>query len=289
MRVKRINPCLILLVAALPLASSLLAILLSSAGHVDELSMQLSLYPLQISLFAIGFALLVLVRQGHSTTRLASSTFLFLLALVFTNAAISGGSHLLGMILVQRTRNWGFIMLDSVICLPAYGIFMARFLGVPLQKNSYIRLFLFGLILSPMNQLAMAIFPLSLAFELSNSSWYLAAGLALYYESIVTQEAALPEQKQVFSPGIPLKFGIGLAFIPPFLIACGVTASLITSFDGYCYGFTDGKWGCSLWDFLMIQFGYALMFFSMPFIGWVGFILLMTRFKNVLRQGRQTL
>jgi hypothetical protein len=61
--------------------------------------------------------------------------------------------------------------------------------------------------------------------------------------------------------------GYLLAGLVPFLVTLLMT--LITSmfyFKGTCYGFTEGNWDCSFWDYLLGELYFAYTFF-LPAIG----------------------
>ena len=103
----------------------------------------------------------------------------------------------------------------------------------------------------------------------------LAYGLAF----VLALLAGLNRAKPV---GVYLATIAGLLFLP-LVINIGFTAAAAPfHYDGTCYGFTDGKWECGLWEYAVLQMDYAFLFTIFFNMLWFGLLLLMCGTNLVL-------
>ena len=70
------------------------------------------------------------------------------------------------------------------------------------------------------------------------------------------------------------------------LLAIPTVALIVTttSWDGTCYGFTDGSWACSWREYFSNQLGYMAMFSLMPLLCLGGLWLALTLVSVLLKR-----
>ena len=122
-------------------------------------------------------------------------------------------------------------------------------------------------------------------FGLLQAVFFLPLGLIIAGEALGKSAASTNGKQGLHGEEIEVKAKAGagnrvvlaIAFIPPLLLASVSAALKIYSYDGFCYGFTDGKWPCSLFERMINGSALELMFFGPGVLAWILLSLLFVR------------
>ena len=160
----------------------------------------------------------------------------------------------------------------------------ATLFGISISRASYMRIFcalslVFTILLR--NPLPAA----EVAGSLVQTLWFLPLSLLLAHELRLGSPALSAAGDEAFRTARRLsnKTLLLIAALPFLLMLTVGIISDIRSYDGNCYGFTDGKWPCSMWESIQQDMSLGMFFLGIPCLLWAGMCLLLLKRRGTAR------